>query len=507
MNDKLNDAMKEIRDEFIADAGQSKQRRKGYWFSAAAAVLALVILIAGIAGIYPPRSTQASSGEDPTSPPTVQGTAPNVPNPSGIPSPGDLKLANLLACPTYPQMLARPNWDDYADYQEYRAMMEAFTENQAAQYDQPDGYADSLTSFFLESIRQFLDPNANSAYSPVNVYMALAMLAETTNGNSRQQILDVLGLDSIEALRRQVNHMWNAHFADDGVTTLLLGSSMWLDEAYSFRQETIDILAKNYYASSFRGNLGTEDMNRQLRDWLNAHTGGLLQEQAENVELDPSTVFALATTVYFAAGWGSEFSQENTQDMVFHCDEYDLLTPFMRNTFREHTYYWADNFSAISLPLSGENHMWLILPDEGYTVADILESDDYLRLTMDPGSWLHQSTYKINLSLPKFDVVSETDLTTGLKAMGITDVFNPIISDFSPLTDTPNLFVSSATHAARVTIDEEGVLAAAFTVFFFGTTAVQPQYQEIDFTLDRPFLFVISSRDDLPLFAGVVNEP
>ena len=39
----------------------------------------------------------------------------------------------------------------------------------------------------------------NAAYSPVNVYMALAMLAELTDGASRQQILDLLGSDSLEA--------------------------------------------------------------------------------------------------------------------------------------------------------------------------------------------------------------------------------------------------------------------------------------------------------------------
>ena len=31
--------------------------------------------------------------------------------------------------------------------------------------------------------------------------------------------------------------------------------------------------------------------------------------------------------------------------------------------------------------------------------------------------------------------------------------------------------------------------------------------QEIDFILDRPFLFAITSQDGLPLFVGVVNQP
>ena len=37
--------------------------------------------------------------------------------------------------------------------------------------------------------------------------------------------------------------------------------------------------------------------------------------------------------------------------------------------------------------------------------------------------------------------------------------------------------------------------------------AAQPPDEIIDFVLDRPFVFVVTNRYDLPLFAGVVNEP
>lgn len=495
MYDKLNDALQRVSDDYLLEAEKYKKKSRMPWIAAVAAVLAVAILMGTLMG----PGAQV---------PVIQGNVPNVPDPSGIADPGTLQLANLLAAPQYPEMAQMPHMEDFgSDYKAYSTAEKLWMEDQKTQYDQPDGYADSLTDFFLESTRLFLNTEENGAYSPVNVYMALAMLAEVTDGTSRQQVLDVLGLDSIEALRRQVNHMWNAHYADDGVTTLLLGSSLWLDEAYSFHQDTVDLLAENYYASSFWGDLGTDGMNRQLQTWLDANTGGLLKEQAQRVELDPLTVFALATTVYFAAGWESEFSPSRTEDGIFHCESHDLLTPFMHQTYTGHTYYWGDHFGAICLDLSGENDMWLILPDEGYTVADILESDDYLRMTMDPGGWNNKGTYKINLRLPKFDVVSSTDLIPGLKEMGITDVFDVTISDFSPLTDTPALCMSGATHAARVIIDEEGVLAAAFTIFRFGDTGEPQKYEQIDFTLDRPFLFVVSSRDQLPLFVGTVYEP
>lgn len=508
MNNKLNEALDQISDKHLAEAEHYKRpSRRPCWIAAVAAVLGLVIGITLLGDLFAP--TGPIGLEDPTRPtftvPSFESTYPAAPEPGDIPSPNTWQLSNLVAAPEYPEMMQRPSSDGMA-YSDYAVLLDAWKADQAAQYGQPQGYADSLTDFFLESTRQFLNARENSAYSPVNVYMALAMLAETTDSTSRQQLLDVLGLESIEALREQVRHMWNAHYCDDGQTSLLLGNSLWLDSTFPYHQDTVQLLAENYYTSSFHGDLGTEEMDQQLQQWINANTGGLLQEQAGNIKLDPATVFALASTVYFAADWESGFSPKSTQDMPFHCGEYDLMTPFMRQTLLFGTYYRGTNFGAVELALSGENSMWLILPDEGYTVADILESDEYLMLTM-TGRCESRSLYRINLSMPKFDVVSETDLVSGLKEMGITDAFDPAVSDFTAISDMPGLCVGSATHAARVTVDEEGVLAAAFTVLAtYGTSATNPP-PEMDFTLDRPFLFVISSRDDLPLFAGTVVEP
>ena len=67
-------------------------------------------------------------------------------------------------------------------------------------------------------------------------------------------------------------------------------------------------------------------------------------------------------------------------------------------------------------------------------------------------------------------------------------------------------FVNQVQHAARVAVDEEGVTAAAFTVIGY-CGAGMPPTDEMDLVFDRPFAFVIESNDNLPLFAGIVNEP
>ena len=94
----------------------------------------------------------------------------------------------------------------------------------------------------------------------------------------------------------------------------------------------------------------------------------------------------------------------------------------------------------------------------------------------------------------------------GLKKMGVKDVFKDSDADFSVLTDLEPVWLEKVQHAARVVIDEEGCTAAAYTAMLLLGSAAPPD-EEVDFVLDRPFLFVLTGIDNLPLFVGVVNQP
>src|SRR5699024_10062388 len=103
-------------------------------------------------------------------------------------------------------------------------------------------YKNGVQPFVEQTAQQFLsDTEQNKVYSPLNVYMALAMLAEITGSDSRQQILDLLSSDSIESLRAQANDIWNTHYMNDGATTSILASSLWLDDGVKFNQQVMDI--------------------------------------------------------------------------------------------------------------------------------------------------------------------------------------------------------------------------------------------------------------------------
>lgn len=531
MNEKLNEVLEQIDDTYLEEAAKNKTRKSFYWFGAVAAILVIAIL-AGIFGnlsripdsteppilqeqtkptgestdpIEPTQAPTVPPMTDPpaTTPPTTdppETQLPTMPTEAESPEfdPGNPSIG-LLAAPRYPKMEKYPQGENES--------YNAWWESQMEQYDQPRGYADSLDTFFADSIALLLQGEGNQVYSPVNVYMALAMLAECAEGNSRQQILELFGAESIEALRQQASYVWNAHYCDDGLTTLLMANSLWLDDAYSFRQVTVDTLASDYYASTYHGNLGTEEMNQCLRQWLNTNTGDLLTEQSQNTKLEPDTVLALASTIYFSAQWEGRFWDGNTKPAVFHNPNGDQTVWFMNRYFGGEQYFRADNFGAMSLDMCGNNKMWLILPDAGSTTDDLLESGDFVTMLQNPSAWNDKGLYDVYLSLPKFDVADQTDLVKGMQKLGITDVFDRNKANLSGLVADAAPYVGKIDHAVRVAVDEEGCVAAAYTVIQAPDSGMPKEYEDIYFTLDRPFIFVITSRDGLPLFAGTVAEP
>lgn len=420
-------------------------------------------------------------------------------------------LMETLAEAKYPEAAHYPDESLFnGDYGEaWNKMYEPWSQDR---WDRIEAYktldSDSLGEFYKSTCEAFLTDSKgkNRVYSPVNVYMALSMLAELTDGQSRAQILELAGSESIEELRQQAGNMWKANYRNDGATTSILANSIWLDSSAEFNSETLNRLAEEYFASAYRGDLASEDTLRALRDWLNKQTDGLLEDAVNNLEFPPQTVMALCSTICFHAAWDQEFDPQNNDIKIFHGSEGDIETEFMNNTQLYGSYYWGKDYGAISLRFADGGYMWLILPDEGKTVEDLLRDGEYMDM-VGSNEWENYKTLKVNCSVPKFDVSSDIDLTKGLNSLGVNDVFNSRKADFTPLSEqAKGLAVGQAEHAARVIIDEQGCTGVAFTVLA-AAGATMPPEDEIDFVLDRPFLFVVESDASQPLFVGTVYVP
>ena len=413
-----------------------------------------------------------------------------------------VSAAQKLAAPQYPEMAPYPN-ERSADFDQ---AYDAWRDSLKAQRRDRD-LSGELEVYFAKTIPAVLagEQGKNVLCSPVNLYMALAMLAELTGGESREQVLALLDSPDVETLRQQASDVWNVTYRADGAVTRTLGSALFLDDDLDFRQDTMDVLARDYYASSYKGQMGSEGMNQAFRNWLNENTGNLLTDQIDQLELTPEILLALATTVHFQAKWHHEFLPENTVDGIFHSPNGDVDASMMRSDGFD-TYYWGDKFSAVAKRFE-EGAMWFLLPDEGVTPEELLQDEQAMTFLLNRETLSENNTYlRIHLTVPRFDVSAQLGLNDTLRGLGITNVFDPALADFTPVSESQQLALSRVLHGARVKVDEQGCEGAAYTAMLFAGSSRPPE-EEVWFTLDRPFLFCVTGAQELPLFVGIVNQP
>lgn len=417
-----------------------------------------------------------------------------------------------LARAQKPETVQQPNWEDYAeeeDWDAYEAAYELWNADREQRLSLSDGWDDGIGTFSTSMMQALLTglDGKNGVCSPVNLYLALSMLAECTGGESQAQLLSLLGAESIEMLRTRADALWNSSCYDDGQTQSSLGASLWLREDIDYRPETIDTLAQIYRASSFQGDMGSETMNEALQGWLSEQTGGLLDDAARNITLSPQTVIALSSALYFRACWENQFPESLTQAQVFHAPDGDMTCDFLHQN-EVSAYYPGEKFEATKLRFRNGGAMWLVLPRDGFTPESLLTDDETMRFLAAPAARETVEWPILELALPKFDTAQEQSLIDALQALGVTDVFDAVKSDFSPLAQSrmDGLALTEATHAARVKIDEEGCEGAAFTVLAVSESAALSE-QARTLVFDRPFLFLVTADNEQPLFAGIVNQP
>jgi len=402
--------------------------------------------------------------------------------------------------------LERPDFDEYKDRDEWRADYDAWDTERNARNEVVKQAKTGLQSFFTDGNYEFLrvSNNENRLWSPVNAYIGLAMTTELTEGETRQQVYDILGVEDAEELRKQVSAVWESVYQDNSHEICVLANSLWIEKGLQYNQDAMDALAYHYYASVYQGDLGSEKINKDIVAWINNNTGKFLKDSTKGISLSPETIMALYSTLYFQAKWSDEFNKNNNTEGMFHSPAGDTQAEYMNKKLKQMDYYWGETFSAVNLGLKNGCGMWFILPDEGKSVNDVLIDGTYMDMVLS-NNYENSKYMKVNLSVPKFDVSSTMDLSEGLKNMGATSVFTENVAEFTKLTADSPIYLTEANQSVRVQIDEEGVKAAAY-IELPGAGSAEPPDDIIDFVLDRPFLFVITN-DNIPLFAGCVNNP
>lgn len=364
----------------------------------------------------------------------------------------------------------------------------------------------SVTDFSYESASQILrsslaeDGVVNANYSPVSLYYALALCGTGANGQTQDEILSLLGTDDPEFLAQQAGNLYRQLYTDDGFTSLTLANSLWVAEDTDFADGYLEMASEQLYASAWLTEFGTAEADEAIAQWISDQTGGTL---SPTIQTNPDEVILILNTVYFKSPWTEPFSADDIETDTFHAASGDKDADFLVTTEDYATYYDGDGYTRAALGFADGSIIWFVLPDEGVECADLIATPE---ATASLFTACDHSTARITYHVPKFSFDTERSIAEDLEALGIESAFTSN-ADFSNMTSA-SVSISDVIQGTHIALDENGVEASAYTEVMMTMTA-EPTVpdEELDFNLNRPFLFLITSPQGIPLFIGVCGDP
>ncbi len=346
-----------------------------------------------------------------------------------------------------------------------------------------EGLAGFNNNFFKEAMAEY--PEGNVSVSPLSASMLLSVTGNIVDDELRTQILGTLGCNDLAALNTLNRRYMDVLPTIDEKVTMSIANACWYHNAYSISPSFSGILEDVYSGSFGSGNFKTdgESVARDINAWVDNKTRGMIPNIFDNPEIFKNLCSVLVNAVYMKGAWAGPFDRDKTEAAQFQGAESTTTVDMMYRKNR--TYYQGgSNFVAVQIPLgSGKFNFTLVLPDEGVTVEELVESDVHSKLNFG-------SVDIVEFYMPRVDFRSERmPLNDIFERMGI-DKLNEIreISMFTEYVETRH----TISQKTAVTFNEEGAEASAVTWNVeetypgFGTTPEIPVLRA-----DRPFLFFI----------------
>jgi serpin B len=365
----------------------------------------------------------------------------------------------------------------------------------------------------FRTVNEQKEGNGSLIVSPISVTYMLGMLNTGADGQTRQQIADVLGLGgSVTEINEYCKKMIDEAPRVDPSVTVQIANCIDVNSALGITlvpQFKTDM--QNYYNAQIEALDFTKSSSLdKINSWCKKNTDGMIPSILDR--LSPNAAMCLLNAIYFKATWTEKFDPKDTRDMDFTMPDGSTSQHKMMHRKALAAYDKNDLCEMLYLPYGSNGYgMYVLLPVEGKTVDDVIQglSADAVKQQL-----FNMDDHVVDILMPRFTTSSETMLDKVLPAMGMIRAFNPYYAEFPNMAqgqqsaDDPNmehnrnLYVSMMKQKAKIEVNEEGTKASAVTIAEMGFTAAPPppQYQQVDFHATRPFVYYIVETSTRSIF-------
>jgi serpin B len=386
--------------------------------------------------------------------------------------------------------------------------------------------ATEIDDFGFDLLRR-LDAKGNLCVSPTSIALDLAMVRAGARGDTATEmdkVLRSLGAPGQEAeivalLERLDGITYYEDWpSDDPAVTpepsqeplveLDVANAAFAQRGMALEDSYLDDLYASFKAGvgllDFRND--PETARRLINQWASDRTKGRIPEILQPGDVNSSWRLALANAIYFKAGWAAPFDPKETRARTFaRADGSAVSVPTMAIDSL-YSYAAGDGWRAVELPYGLGVSMTVVVPDDMAAFVAGLDASQLSRIVD------RETTYDVDLTLPRFSAESRIELKPVLTAMGMAAAFDPIQADFSGITGDRSLLIDKVIHQANIDVVEQGTTAAAVTITGMATTGggdeTPPPPPHVKFHVDRPFLYFIrDTASGAVLFMGRIDDP
>ncbi len=360
-------------------------------------------------------------------------------------------------------------------------------------------FLSSVKEFSYKTASQVLsETGGNINYSPISLYFALAMAASGAKGETADEMLALLGVADSNTLSLQCNNLYRLLYTDNEIGQLKLANSLWLNSKAKFKNDFVQNAADNFYAHSFNVDFADETISGLMAKWVSENTNGLLIPE---FSIDSAQIMSIINTIYFYDEWTSRFDVLETAEDVFYLSDGSLVNcDFMNSSSHSFSFAKGEGFTRSGLGLKNAGQMVFILPDEGVSPRELLNSPEKMKMVFEQGE---EKSGKVVWQIPKFSFGSDISIEDTLKTLGIKSAFSDN-ADFSDITNQ-SAAISDIIQQTHIGIDEIGVEAAAYTMIIYDRGGIPDE--RADMILNRPFIYGITEFDGTLLFVGICDNP
>jgi serine protease inhibitor len=375
--------------------------------------------------------------------------------------------------------------------------------------DAPLAPAVATGAFGLDLMRA--QGSGNLVLSPDSVAAALAMTGSGGVGRTAGEIARTLHLKGPTALAA-VGNLQRALAAgqaaaaagDPEPPTLEIANGLFLQHGLPFAPAFLSRAQQRFGATPETVDFANDPTAAldAINGWVSERTKGLIPRVLDS--LPEEMALALANAVYLDADWRHPFKKSKTRPGVFHRAAGKATVDFMHQT-ESLKYSAGPGYRTVALPYRSSTLSLLVVLPVGQRLGSLqnrLDGRSLARIAR------NLSPKPVILSLPRFHLNTDAELTSALRRLGMSTAFSDA-ADFSRITTAVPLKIAFIKHAADFTVDEAGTVAAAATVVGVVPTSAPAQpVDPVTFNANRPFLFFL--RDDRTgalLFAGRLTDP